>query len=248
MDRGIDVVELLASSDTPLSFSTIMEQLAIPRASLSRILNTLHTRGIIDKLGKEGHYRLGMKLLYFGHRLQDTIRLRSVAWPIMGRLRQELNETVELTIIDRDQLVLIEQVEGPGEIKISHRVGAAYPYFHAVSVGKIYLAHMDEAKRKKMLEMIGLPQVTPWTITDLSVLEDELEEIRKMGYAKEDQELMTGVRRVAAGIRDHSSMVRGALSVAAPIFRMDSSDFQELGPKVKQAADKISEQLGAGSI
>jgi DNA-binding IclR family transcriptional regulator len=107
---------------------------------------------------------------------------------------------------------------------------------------------MDEAKRKKMLEMIGLPQVTPWTITDLSVLEDELEEIRKMGYAKEDQELMTGVRRVAAGIRDHSSMVRGALSVAAPIFRMDSSDFQELGPKVKQAADKISEQLGAGSI
>jgi DNA-binding IclR family transcriptional regulator len=245
LDRGIDVVELLASSETPMSFSEIMARLQIPRASLSRILNTLHTRGVIDKLGKEGHYRLGMKLLYFGHRLQDTIRLRSVAWPIMGLVRRELNETVELSIIDRDQLVLIEQVEGPGEVKISHRIGSAYPYFHAVSAGKVYLAAMEENRRNRILDTLGLPPVTQWTITDRQDLERELVSITRLGYAVEDQELMTGVRRVAAGITDHSSIVKGALSVAAPIFRMDISDFHIIGPKVKRAADRISGQLGA---
>ncbi len=244
LDRGIDVVELLASSESAVSFSEILTTLKIPRASLARILNTLQRRGIVDKLRQNGRYRLGMKLLYLGHRLQDKIRLRSVAWPFMQRLAEDLHETVELSIQDRNQLVLIEQIEGPGDVRVHSRIGASYPYFHAVSVGKIYLAHMEPGKRAKALEQVGLPAVTPWTITDHKRLEEDLSWILENGYAVEDQELRKGVRRVAAAIYDHNRHVVGCLSVAAPLFRIDLGDFPKIGRTVKRIAGEVSRGLG----
>jgi len=244
LERGIDVVELLASSDRPLSFSEILARLRIPRASLVRILDTLLYRGLIDKMEANGHYRVGIKLLYIGHRLKDKISLRSVAWSLMQRLSEQTGETVELAVLDNGQLLLIEQIEGSGEVRISSRIGGAYPYLHAVSVGKLYLAHMDPTKRKRVLDQIGLPAATPWTITDREVLERELGEILARGYAVEDQELRTGVRRVAAAVYDHSGHVAGGLSVAAPVFRLAATDFDKYGQMVKSVAAEISRGIG----
>ncbi len=244
LDRGIDLLELLASADRPLSFSEILTGLGIPRASLVRILNTLLNRGLIDKMQPDGHYRLGMKLLYIGHRLKDKITLRSVAWPLMQSLSDETRETVELAVLDNGQLLLIEQIEGSGDVRISSRIGGAYPYLHAVSVGKLYLAHMEPAKRKRVLAQVGLPAVTPWTITDPEQLDKELGEILQRGYAKEDQELRTGVRRVAAPIYDHFGRVAGGLSIAAPVFRMTVTDFPKYGERAKAIAEEISIGIG----
>lgn len=244
LERGIDIIELLASAETSLSSAAIQAALKIPRASLNRILKTLRNRGMIDRLEENGHYRLGMKLLYMGHRLQNKLKLRSVAWPLMQRLADSVQETVELSTLDRDQLVLIEQIEGPGEVRVYSRVGAAYPYFHAVSVGKIYLAHMETATRNKVLDRVGLPAVTAWTITELPKLRKEISFILEKGYAVEDQELRKGVRRVAAPIYDHNGRVAGCLSVAAPVFRVDVEDFPKIGQRVKEVADKMSLGLG----
>jgi len=244
LERGIDIVELLASSEGPLSFSEILSALGIPRASLVRILDTLRERGIIYKMEDNGHYRLGMKLLYLGYRLKDKINLRSVAWPLMQRLADQIRETVELSVLDRDQLVLIEQIEGAGEVRIYSRIGGAYPYFHAVSVGKLYLAHMDSAKRKRVLDQVGLPAVTPWTITDREILERELVAVLRDGYATENQELRKGVRRVAAPVYDHAGRVAGGLSIAAPVFRVEEGDFPKYGEIVRDVAKEISQRLG----
>jgi DNA-binding IclR family transcriptional regulator len=243
LDRGIDVIELVASSREPISFSDLLSSLGIPRASLARILSTLRKRGLIEKDESSGRYRLGIKLLYLGHRLQEKIPLRCVALPYMHRLAEIVQETVELSTLDRDQLVLIEQIEGPGEIRLYSRVGSAYPYLHAVAVGKIYLAHMGAAKRKRVLEKIGLPPVTPRTITDLEKLERELSNVLQEGYAIEDQELRKGVRRIAAPIYDHTGELAGCIGIAAPAFRLDTKDFHGIGTIVKETAQQISLRL-----
>lgn len=248
LERGIDVVEFLASAERPVSFSEILGALEIPKASLVRILNTLCKRGIVHKSETSGHYRLGMRLLYLGNRIQDKLRLRSVAWSFMQNLAEKIQETVELSILDRDQLVLIEQIEGAGDVRVYSRVGGAYPYLHAVSVGKIYLAHMNPEKRKKALQHVGLPAVTQWTITDYEELNEEMSAISRQGYAIEDQELRKGVRRVAAPIYERNGRVAGCLSVAAPIFRMDVVDLPKTGKIVKEVAYQISLLLGGGGV
>lgn len=244
VDRAIDLIDLMAASEKDLSLSEIMERVKIPRQSLIRTLNTLCDRGIIDKTGKRGVYRLGIKLLYLGNRLQDKIKLRSVAWPVMQELAQETHKTIELATIDRDQLILIEQIEGSEGLRLYSRVGSVYPYFHAVSAGKIYLAHMEPEKRRKVLQKIGLPAVTEHTITDMKKLEDELAEVQVRGYAFEDQELRKGVRRVAAPIYDYYNNLAGCIGISASIFSFEWEDKEELGKRVIDSANKISYKIG----
>jgi DNA-binding IclR family transcriptional regulator len=244
VDRALDVIELLATSEREIPLSEILTRLTIPRQSLIRILNTLCDRGIVDRAGRRGSYRLGMKLLYLGNRLQDNIRLRSVARPFMEALAEATRKTVELSILDRDQLVLIEQIEGSEGIRLYTRIGSAYPYFHAVAVGKLYLAHMEAEKRQKVLSAIGLPPVTEYTITRMDRLEEELSGIREKGYAVEDQELRKGVRRVVAPIYGHRNQLTGCVGVAATIFSLDINDMEDLGRQVVETARQISNRMG----
>ncbi|MBW1783982.1 MAG: IclR family transcriptional regulator [Deltaproteobacteria bacterium] len=244
VDRALDVIELLATSQKELPLSEILARLSIPRQSLIRILNTLCDRGIVDKTGQRGFYRLGMRLLYLGNRLQNNIRLRSVARPFMQELADRTHKTVELSTLDRDQLVLIEQIEGSEGIRLYTRIGSAYPYFHAVAVGKIYLAHMDAEKRHKVLSAIGLPPVTEHTLTGMEQLERELAGVREQGYAFEDQELRKGVRRIVAPIHDHQGHLAGGVGVAATIFSFEMEDKERLGQEVVETAHQISYRMG----
>jgi DNA-binding IclR family transcriptional regulator len=244
VDRALDIIELLAVCEREISLSEILTRLAIPRQSLIRILNTLCDRGIVDRAGRRGCYRLGMKLLYLGNRLQDNIRLRSVARPLMEELAEATHKTVELSTLDRDQLILIEQVEGSEGIRLYTRIGSAYPYFHAVAVGKVYLAHMEAEKRHKVLSAIGLPPVTGRTITRMDQLEEELKGIMEKGYAFEDQELRKGVRRIVAPIYDYRNHLAGCVGVAATIFSLETGDIADLGRQVMKTAKQISNCMG----
>jgi len=246
VERALDVIELLAASEKELALSEIVRKSDIPRQSLIRILNTLCNRGIVDRGEKRGFYGLGMKLLYLGNRLQDNIKLRSVARPFMQELADKSRKNIELSTLDQDQLVLVEQIEGTEGIRLYTHIGSAYPYFHAVAVGKIYLAHMDPEKRQKVLGKIGLPAVTEQTITDMNELERELRKVRKDGYAFEDQELRKGVRRVVAPIYDFRNDLAGGIGIAATLFSFELEDREHLGSMVVKTADKISHRMGKG--
>ena len=245
VDRALDVIELMASSKGDLSLSEIIKRVNIPRQSLIRILNTLCDRGIVDKTDQRGFYRLGMKLLYLGHRIQDKIELRSVALPFMHELAEKTAKTIELSTLDRDQLILIEQIEEGSEgVRLYSRIGSVYPYFHALAVGKIYLAHMDPEKRQKVLDKIGLPAVTEHTITEMSKLEEELLRVQEDGYAFEDQELRKGVRRVVAPICDFRNDLAGCIGIAATLFSFELEDRDRLGQMAVETASKISRAIG----
>ena len=244
VERALDVIGLLAGSENPMSLAEILAKLSIPRQSLIRILNTLCNRGVVERTGQRGFYRLGMKLLYFGDRLQDKIKLRSIGRPLMRELAEKTRKTVELSSLDRDQLVLIEQAEGSEGIRLYSRVGSAYPYFHAVAAGKIYLADMTPEKRHKVLAAIGLPPVTEHTITDPDVLEEEIRRIQEKGYAFEDQELRDGVRRLVAPIYDHANRLAGCVGVAATIFSLEMDQQEDLAAQVIETAERISHGMG----
>ncbi|MBC8461717.1 MAG: IclR family transcriptional regulator [Deltaproteobacteria bacterium] len=235
----------MASSKGDLSLSEIIKRVNIPRQSLIRILNTLCDRGIVDKTDQRGFYRLGMKLLYLGHRIQDKIELRSVALPFMHELAEKTAKTIELSTLDRDQLILIEQIEEGSEgVRLYSRIGSVYPYFHALAVGKIYLAHMDPEKRQKVLGKIGLPAVTEHTITEMNKLEEELLRVQEDGYAFEDQELRKGVRRVVAPIYDFQNDLAGCIGIAATLFSFELEDRDRLGQMAVETASKISRAIG----
>jgi DNA-binding IclR family transcriptional regulator len=244
IERAVDVIELISSREKDMSLSEIEEHLDIPRQSLIRILNTLCGRGFLDKSGKRGRYRIGLRFLYLGHRLQDKFGLRTAAWEHMKELSQATRKTVELSTLDRDQLILLEQIRGSEGMSLYSRVGSAIPYLHAVSVGKVYLSLMSEGKRRRVLEKIGLPAVTRHTITEMEVLEKEIREVQRRGYGFEDQELREGVRRVAAPIFGFDGEHVGCIGLSATIFSFELEEADKFGRMVGEAARKTSAQMG----
>jgi len=245
LQRALDVIDLLASEDRDLGFSEIMNILKIPKPSLARILGVLVERGLVTKTDEQGLYRLGMQLLYLGGRLESKLRLRSIARPHMEELALTTGKTIELSTLDRDQLILIDQIEGNEGVRLFTRIGSAYPYFHAIGAGKIYLAHMEPGTRKEVLRKIGLPMITAYTITNAERLEKELSDIVEEGVAFEDQELREGVRRSVAPIYDSHGKLAGCIGIASPIFSFAYEDKDELAGMVKHAAEKISLDMGA---
>jgi len=244
ISRAIDVIEFVSAAGREVSFSEILDNLDIPRQSLVRILNTLCSRGFLDKSSQRGLYRIGLKLLYLGHGLPDKFELRTAAWKHMKQLSQKTRKTIELSTLDRDQLILLEQIRGREALSLYSRVGSAIPYFHAVSVGKVYLSLMSREKRLAVLDKIGLPAVTKHTITDIDRLEKEVAETRKRGFGFEDQELREGVRRVAAPIFNADGRHVGCIGLASTIFSFDLNDVDEFGRMVRDAAGKASADLG----
>lgn len=244
IDRAVDVIEFIASRDADLPLSEILENVDIPRQSLIRILNTLCSRGFLDKSSKRGLYRIGLKFLYLGHRLQDKFDFRNLAWEFMKELSRKTGKTIELSTLDQDQLILLEQIPGSETMSLYSRVGSVFPYLHAVSVGKVYLSLMSREKRRRVLEKIGLPAVTKYTVTDMDVLEREIAEIQKRGYGFEDQELREGVRRVAAPIFNFDADPVGCIGLSAPAGTFDLEDVDHFGRMVLEAAQKISAKMG----
>ncbi len=242
--RAIDVIEFISSSQREVSFSEIRDRLDIPRQSLIRILNTLCGRGFLDKSSQRGFYRVGLKLLYLGHGLPEKFEFRTAAWKVMKELSQKTRKTIELTSLDRDQLIILEQIRGREAMSTYSRVGSVVAYMHAVSVGKVYLGLMDADKRKRVLGKIGLPAITKYTITDMGRLEEEIRETQKRGYGFEDQELREGVRRVAAPVFNAEGVHVGCIGLSASIFSFDLNDLDKYGRMVCDAAERVSAALG----
>jgi DNA-binding IclR family transcriptional regulator len=243
VDRALDIVEFVAARDREVPLAELLENLAIPRQTLIRLLNTLCDRGFLNKSGKRGLYRIGLRFLYLGHRLHSKFDIRTAAWEFMKALSEQTRKTIELSTLDHDQLILLEQIPGSEGISLYSRVGSVFPFFHAVSVGKVYLSLMTKPKRRSVLDKIGLPAVTPHTITDMDDLEKEIEKVQAQGYAFEDQELREGVRRIAAPIFDFEGEHVGCIGISATIFSFELEDLEYYGELLKACAARISEKL-----
>ena len=241
--RGLKVLELLAQEEYELSLKSISERLSIPTPSLWRILSVLRDNGYLLFDQDKKTYRLGFKFLYLGNILLNRMGFRSQARGYLKQLVELTEETAELSTRVKDQLILIDQVEGPEAIRLFSRIGSAYPYFHATAPGKVYLAHITGEKLKRVMDRMGLPRITKHTITKFTDLENELKLVKKRGYGFDRQEMRIGVSRIAAPVYDQTGKVVACLGVAGPSFRITIKNYKKIGKWTKDLADQLSEEL-----
>ena len=249
LERGLRILECLAESRSPLSFTDLQQQLAIPKASLVRLLMTLIENGYVMAIPEGRGYQLGMKILSLGSRLLDRLDIRMYARSFMQELMEQTGETIELSILDNGELLCIEKIEGSESIRLFTQIGSRYRTLHASAPGKVHLAYMPQQDFENFILENGLPRLTENTITDVNVLKLQLEQIRQIGVAFDDQERRLGVRRFASPIFDCNGKKIAAIDLAGPVFRLTLDRKQHFSELVKKTAQRISKQLGfAGGI
>ena len=161
----------------------------------------------------------------------------------MHNLVEQCGETVNLGVIDDGEAVFIAQVESREVMRMIVRLGSRSP-IHASGVGKALLANLSEQQFLGILQRRGLARYTERSIDNPAQLREELERVRQLGYALDDEEHAVGLRCVASAIFDQNGQALAAISLSGPKARITDNRIGELGIAVRQTADEITQSLG----
>ncbi|MCM3087910.1 IclR family transcriptional regulator [Bhargavaea ginsengi] len=243
VDRAIDILELFMATGPELSIKEISGKLDLSKSTVHGIIKTLEHRGYLQQDPESLKYRLGIKLFELGNVVGSSMDIRKIASPLIRSLVEELHETVHLAVMEREEVVYVEKLEGPRTLTIYSHVGKRAPV-HCTGVGKAILAYQSDERINKMLASEDLVAHTQHTMTDEAAIKEHLKIIRNRGYAVDDEEIELGLKCVAAPIFDHQGNVTASISCSAPKVRVDDHSFGEMVGKITAAASKISAALG----
>ncbi|MGE5372131.1 MAG: IclR family transcriptional regulator [Solirubrobacterales bacterium] len=245
VERALSIIEALADEGAPMHLGDLANKVDLKPSTAHRLLGTLMTRGFVDQ-DDQSRYKLGMKLYYIGATATYAVDVRKLASPYMRDLLDRYNETVNLAILDRGEVVYVDQLESNNivVVRMFAKVGSRGPA-HCTGSGKALLAGLTDEELAEYLETADLQRFTNDTITDPKVLARELQRVRSDGFALDLCERDEGVRCVAAPIKNHEGRVVAAISVSGPSMRMTTAYInQELISVVTDTARKISEKMG----
>jgi IclR family acetate operon transcriptional repressor len=241
LDRAFAILEAMADAGGVIGLSQLAADSGLPLATIHRLVRTLVDLGYVRQEPSR-QYSLGPRLM----RLADssTKRLGTLAQPHMHRVVDELGESVNLAVLDGEEIVYVAQVQ-PSQnfMRMFTEVGRrAKP--HTTAVGKAMLASWPDQDVVQLLERTGMPRRTEHTITDPAAFLADLAHVRERGYALDDGEQELGVRCVAVVVPDAPRAM--ALSMSGPLPRMSDDVVAKAAPLLHKAAARIGADLGVG--
>lgn len=243
VEKAIAVLNAFTIEKPELSVTELSQELALHKSTVSRLLTTLEKGGLVEQNPETGKYRLGVALIGLAGLVVAHADVREIARPLLRQLAQETQETVNLAVLDGDEVINIEQMlPDKRQVKNIGWVGRRTP-LHCVSTGKVLLAYQPEQEIERIIAK-GLSRRTDKTITDPRRLREELANIRRRGCATGLEELEEGLNAIAAPIRNHEGEVVAAISVSGPSFRVSPEKISDLAELTVRTAGEISRQLG----
>jgi DNA-binding IclR family transcriptional regulator len=240
IDKAFAVLESLAESDR---VTDIAATTGLPKSTVHRILQSLVERGFARPDGRGG-YLPGPRIFTLAGKVTHRFDPARQAEPALRRLRDETGHTVHFALRTGDEAVYIEKLMGLRPYQMPSRIGMSI-WLHTTAIGKAILATLPDTEIADFVRRAGLPRRTPNSITTLAALRRELTQVRKDGYALDNEENESGIICVGAAVFDHSSQIIGAISVSTLSHELTVEGAHAFGPVVRAAARDVSEALGA---
>ena len=229
---------MIAVHEDAVSLKILAADTGLHPSTAFRILSSLAEQGFVERTAR-GNYQLGVKLMQLGSRVHASVDIRKVALPLMEKLRDQLGETVNLTVREGDEVVYIERTLAKRMIRVEQVIGSRAP-LHVTAVGKLILGDQGEAACRSYAKRTKLPAYTINTRIKAAALAQECVAAAKRGYSFDNEEAELGVGCIGTLIRDASGHVVAGLSVSAPIERRRD----EWIAQVMDTGEQISKQLG----
>jgi len=241
LDRALEILRLLGS-EPEMRVTDLARRLEVHKSTVFRLLSTLQEHGLVEQNPTTEKYRLGYGLVRLAGAVVAELDLARASRSVLQELATRTGETVNLAILQGEQVVNIDQIAAPNLVVNVNWVGKQTP-LHATSNGKVLLAYLTEDERRRLLDR-SLPRLTPRTITDPRILEKQLHRVLTDGYAFTLEELELGLNAVAAPVYAADGRVQAAVSVAGPSYRVTPQRLSDLGEMTKDAAAAISRRMG----
>jgi DNA-binding IclR family transcriptional regulator len=240
--RAASVLECFSPEQSTLSLSDLSARLSLPKPTAFRIATVLLRLGLLEQVPSSGAYTLGFAGLHYAESLLASISLRGLALPVMENLRDEINETIILSLRDGDFRYNIDSVEGTHAIGQTQQIGAPIPLY-AGAASRVMLAAMAPLELEDYLQRVELTAFSPTTITDMAELRAKIEHARENGFVATSGEFTSGGHAVACLIQTPKAFGVAALHVSIPHARYTKALVRRSITCLRDGIRKISETL-----
>ncbi len=244
--RLLLVLEELARADVPTTPSEVNRILGLPKATVHRLFHTLEAEGFVQRDIDGSSYSPGRRFRKLSVNALSSLRIRTARLAILRKLVNKVGETCNVASSNRTGMIYIDRVESKWPIQVQLPIGVEVP-FHCTASGKLYLSTLPRSQLDGLLKALPLDQQTPNTITNIAILKEELETIRKLGYSTDNEEFIEGMVAVAVPIKDDQDRLMSALALHGPLPRFSLDDAKRHIELMHDVAADLSKLLIGGS-
>lgn len=243
VDRALHILDMFSSQDPELGIVALAKRLNLPKSTISRLVSTLVDHKFLVQNSHTRQYRLGSKILQLASILKNGNTLGEQALPILRSLHSETRETVYIDILEGNNRVCIESIQG------SHFISAVVPVrqlspLYVGADGKVLLAGMSDEEIRKFLEDTELKVYSKNTINSHQKIWEQIHKIRQDEFAISHGEWMEGSVAIASPIKSDTGQTIAGLGLSMPAQRASKEVLEKYISEVKKAALEISLKLG----
>lgn len=238
--RLFGLLEVMAAKDQRHSLQGLVEETGMPKPTLHRMLQQLEAAGLLQREGDGRHYGIGTRLRRLAENLLFNDSLHGARHTVLRQLVEEIGESCNLTALSGSEVVYLDRVETAAPLRFYLHPGSRVPV-HCSASGKVFLAQMSPAQRRRLLSNAPLETYTAKTLTDPAALEKEVQRVRKAGYAIDNEEFLPGLLCIAALVPAPDGAPSNlCIAVQAPVMRLDAAKARALLPALQRAARALS--------
>lgn len=242
LDRAFDILEILSEASSPMSLSEIVKATELSKSTVHRILTSMLSRSFVSKTEK-GEYTIGYKIVEMASTHINNLELVTEAKPYLSIIMRELDLTAHLGILEGNDVVYIEKMDGHSNAQLYTQIGHRSPAFCS-SIGKCLLSGMSRDELDDVLDTCDFKQYTANTIVSRREFINHLKDVRRQGWAIDDEEFEVGHRCIGATIYDYRGIPVAAISASGSTKQLNDDNLQDTIDKVKQLAGQLSRQIG----
>ncbi|HEX7960105.1 MAG TPA: IclR family transcriptional regulator [Terriglobales bacterium] len=240
--KVLKILEAIHDAPAGLQLKQVAKQTAINKSTAYRFLAHLEGEGYLYR-DDAGAYVIGPKLARLGSGINYEESLRKISRPILHKLWMSTGETVNLSVLDGQDVLYLDVIESSHTFRLASQVGSRRPLY-CTSLGKAMMAFLSSEQVDELIGSFAFVRNTPHTLIHRTKLKKDLERTHQRGYALDDEEAVLGARCVAAPVFDAGANVAAVVSVSGPITRISAGKVPLMGTLVRQAAAEISARLG----
>jgi len=237
--RSLAILDVLAAEPT-LGTNEIARRVGATASTVSRQLGTLVEAGLVERVASTGRYRLGIRLVTLANAVLERLDVRTVARPHLESLVAEVGETATLSVAGDPDAITVDVVRGEHYVQGSSRLGRP-SIAHATAAGKVMLSFTDRAPSTP------LRAFTERTITDPGRLADELERVRRRGFADAYEEREPGLNAIAAPVWSDGGELAAIVALQGPVPRFGRAAARAALPALLARTAAVSAELGSQS-
>lgn len=237
--RLFSLLEVMASRDQLFSLQGLVEETGLPKPTLHRMLQQLEGAGLLQRQDDGRHYSTGPRLRRLAENLLLNNSFHGAQHAVLCQLVDEIGESCNLTALSGSEVIYLDRVETAAPLRFYLHPGSRVPA-HCSASGKIFLAQMSPAQRKRLLSHVPLAAYTQQTLTSFEALEAEIARVKRDGHAFDNEEFLPGLLCLAVGVPNPQGKSNLAVALQAPVMRVTADKALQWLPALQRAARALA--------